>query len=163
MSRSTTMLTVAGIAVGGLVAYAVYFDYKRRTDANFRRQLRKDKKRVAKSQTPSEASASVGGIDANELRSALEKVRKEEGSCRARGKGTILHVAGWYGRAAVYARTYVPPTCRNLVMQLTNMDGRMMSRSLTKMTRRVPSGPPSETSSQEWDKVTDPGTQTPAL
>jgi mitochondrial import receptor subunit TOM20 len=23
-------------------------------------------------------------------------------------------------------------------------------------------GPPSETSSQEWDKLTDPGTQTPA-
>jgi len=34
------MLTVAGIAVGGLVAYAVYFDYRRRTDANFRKQLR---------------------------------------------------------------------------------------------------------------------------
>lgn len=34
------MLTVAGIAVGSLVAYAVYFDYKRKTDATFRRRLR---------------------------------------------------------------------------------------------------------------------------
>ena len=40
MTRSTTMLTVAGVAVGSLVAYAVYFDYKRRTDSTFRRQLR---------------------------------------------------------------------------------------------------------------------------
>ena len=40
MTRSSTMLTVAGIAVGGLAAYAVYFDYKRRTDATFRRRLR---------------------------------------------------------------------------------------------------------------------------
>jgi import receptor subunit TOM20 len=34
-------MTVAGVAVGGVLAYAVYFDYKRRTDANFRKQLRK--------------------------------------------------------------------------------------------------------------------------
>lgn len=40
MTRVSTLLTVTGIAVGSLVAYAVYFDYKRRTDSNFRRQLR---------------------------------------------------------------------------------------------------------------------------
>ncbi|KAI6034553.1 hypothetical protein BKA83DRAFT_672528 [Pisolithus microcarpus] len=78
MTKTTTMLTVAGIAVGGLVAYAVYFDYKRRTDANFRKQLRKDKKRVAKSQASSEASASSNGVDVNELKHALETVKQEE-------------------------------------------------------------------------------------
>jgi import receptor subunit TOM20 len=34
-------MTVASVAVSGILAYAVYFDYKRRTDANFRKQLRK--------------------------------------------------------------------------------------------------------------------------
>lgn len=93
------MLTVAGIAVGSLVAYAIYFDYRRRTDVNFRKQLRtwffvtaagfwrcssyalfqgKDKKRVAKSQTSSEASASSGGVEESDLKNALEQVRKEE-------------------------------------------------------------------------------------
>lgn len=34
------MLTVAGIAVGSIAAYAVYFDHKRRTDPTFRKRLR---------------------------------------------------------------------------------------------------------------------------
>lgn len=40
--------------------------------------LGKEKKRVEKSQTPSEASASSGGVDPNELASALEKIRGEQ-------------------------------------------------------------------------------------
>ena len=41
-SKSTaSALTVAGITVAtGLLAYAVYFDYKRRNDAAFRKKLR---------------------------------------------------------------------------------------------------------------------------
>lgn len=40
-SRASTVYTVAGITVlGGLVAYAVYFDYKRRNDVEFRKKLR---------------------------------------------------------------------------------------------------------------------------
>ena len=39
-SRVSTVLTVAGVTVfGGLVAYAVYFDYKRRNDVEFRKRL----------------------------------------------------------------------------------------------------------------------------
>ena len=35
------MLTVAAVTVvGGLFAYAVYFDYKRRNDSDFRKKLR---------------------------------------------------------------------------------------------------------------------------
>ncbi|KAH7887480.1 hypothetical protein F5I97DRAFT_2072803 [Phlebopus sp. FC_14] len=150
MSRSTTMLTVAGIAVGGLVAYAVYFDYKRRTDATFRKQLRKDKKRIAKSQTPSETSA-PGGVDANELRSALENVRKEEVPASPEEKeqyfmsqvgmgeqlctqGPAFHLpaAMCFYRAlrvypspveliVIYEKT-VPGPVFQIVMQLTNMD-----------------------------------------
>lgn len=43
MSNGTNrnVLTVATVSViGGLVAYAVYFDYKRRNDVTFRKQLR---------------------------------------------------------------------------------------------------------------------------
>jgi uncharacterized membrane protein YebE (DUF533 family) len=40
-SVATTALTVAGVSIAaGAVAYAVYFDYKRRNDVEFRRQLR---------------------------------------------------------------------------------------------------------------------------
>lgn len=91
-------MTVASVAVGGILAYAVYFDYKRRTDANFRKQLRKfslvaplcpqlkcdvgkEKKRVKQNQAPLESgqpSNDAGGVNANDLRSALESVRNEE-------------------------------------------------------------------------------------
>ncbi|KIJ69854.1 hypothetical protein HYDPIDRAFT_184391 [Hydnomerulius pinastri MD-312] len=193
MTRTTTMLTVAGVTVGGLVAYAVYFDYKRRTDANFRKQLRKDKKRVAKSQTPSETSASTGGIDANELRSALEKVRKEEVPAGpeekeqyfmsqvgmgeqlcAQGPAFHLPAAMCFYRAlrvypspveliVIYEKT-VPAPVFQLVMQLTNMDVSSPSPALGREGLPLPdeddegtspTGPPSEASSQEWDKVKD--------
>lgn len=58
-----------------------------------------------------------------------------------------------------------------LVMQLVNLDvssapssGGEGSASVPEEDDELgPSGPPSEASSQEWDRVTDPGTQTPAL
>ena len=40
-SRTWSALTVAGLTVaGGVLAYAVYFDYKRRNDTEFRKKLR---------------------------------------------------------------------------------------------------------------------------
>lgn len=195
------MLTVAGIAVGGLVAYAVYFDYKRRTDANFRKQLRKDKKRVAKSQASSEASASSSGVDVNELKHALETVKQEEVPTTpeekekyfmaqvgmgeqlcAKGPTFNLPAALCFYRAlrvypspveliVIYERT-VPPPVFQIVMQLTNMDVSSPSSPPGKGDAQLSDDdddelgatrPPSEASSQEWDKVTDPGSQTPAL
>lgn len=39
-NRSTSYITVAAVTIAaGLAAYAVYFDYKRRNDAEFRRKL----------------------------------------------------------------------------------------------------------------------------
>lgn len=41
MNRSSTILTITGFTfLSGVVAYAVYFDYKRRNDAAFRKKLR---------------------------------------------------------------------------------------------------------------------------
>ena len=40
-SRTSTVITAAAVTVlGGLVAYAVYFDYKRWNDSDFRKKLR---------------------------------------------------------------------------------------------------------------------------
>ncbi|EIW76196.1 MAS20-domain-containing protein [Coniophora puteana RWD-64-598 SS2] len=77
----STLLAAGAVAATGIVAYAVYFDYKRRTNSAFRKQLRKEKKRVAKTQpAPSAGGEEAGGasVDINELRGALEKVRQEE-------------------------------------------------------------------------------------
>jgi mitochondrial import receptor subunit TOM20 len=41
-SRSATILAAASLTVvSGIIAYAVYFDHKRRNDVEFRKQLRK--------------------------------------------------------------------------------------------------------------------------
>ncbi|KAG9317313.1 hypothetical protein JVU11DRAFT_1511 [Chiua virens] len=189
MTRSATMLTVAGIAVGSLVAYAVYFDYKRRTDANFRRRLRKEKKRAEKSQTPSEASASTGGVDPNELISALEKIRNEQiptdhderhqyfmtqvnmgETMSVKGPAFYMPAALCFYRAIrvypsplelimVYEKSLSAPVFQ-LVMQLVNLDVSSSPSSQGMGPGSVPdeddelspSGPPSEASSQEWDK-----------
>ena len=42
-SRTSTLLTVAGVTVlSGFLAYAVYFDYKRRNDTDFRKKWDKE-------------------------------------------------------------------------------------------------------------------------
>lgn len=39
--KTSTAVTVAGVTVAtGALAYAMYFDYKRRTDTTFRKKLR---------------------------------------------------------------------------------------------------------------------------
>jgi uncharacterized membrane protein YebE (DUF533 family) len=39
--KTSTAVTVAGVTVAtGVLAYAVYFDYKRRNDTSFRKKLR---------------------------------------------------------------------------------------------------------------------------
>jgi len=41
MSRTSSVLTLASITLlGGLLAYAAYFDHKRRNDVDFRKRLR---------------------------------------------------------------------------------------------------------------------------
>ncbi|KAI9728575.1 MAG: hypothetical protein M1834_007603 [Cirrosporium novae-zelandiae] len=48
MKTSTVAAVSIGTAVTALVAYAVYFDHKRRTDPNFRKALQRESKRHAK-------------------------------------------------------------------------------------------------------------------
>jgi import receptor subunit TOM20 len=52
MSSSLRPATIAAITVGtvatGFLAYAVYFDHRRRTDPDFRKALKRESKRTAK-------------------------------------------------------------------------------------------------------------------
>ncbi|THV08202.1 MAS20-domain-containing protein [Dendrothele bispora CBS 962.96] len=75
-SRASSILTIAGVTLLGLAAYAAYFDYKRRNDVDFRRKLRKEKKRVDKTIASSKAAEETTSTD--DLRAALEQVKKEE-------------------------------------------------------------------------------------
>ena len=48
ISTSTLLLSTAGIAASAALAYAVYFDYRRRTDPNLRKMLKKERKKLSK-------------------------------------------------------------------------------------------------------------------
>ncbi|GBE80037.1 MAS20-domain-containing protein [Sparassis crispa] len=79
-NRTSTIFTVASATVlAGLVAYVVYFDYRRRNDTEFRKKLRKDKKRVTKQHAEAEEAAKVAvKVSPEDLKAALAKVRDEE-------------------------------------------------------------------------------------
>ncbi|TCD70437.1 hypothetical protein EIP91_003518 [Steccherinum ochraceum] len=197
-SRASTIFTIAGVTVlGGLVAYAVYFDYKRRNDIDFRKKLRKEKKKV-KSVQPESAAEPV--IPADEIREALLKISDEELPQSQVDKeqyflssvdmgerlclqGPMFHLQAalsFYRALRVYPspvelvmiyQKTVPPPVFKIVMDMMQMDVSKQSSSpedAPSQARSVASeeedetsptrtGPPSETSSQEWDNVTDPG------
>lgn len=48
VQTSTIVAATVGTVTTGLIAYAVYFDYKRRNDPNFRKELKKQSKRQAR-------------------------------------------------------------------------------------------------------------------
>ncbi|KAL6244230.1 mitochondrial import receptor subunit tom20 [Rhinocladiella similis] len=48
MKTSTIVSISVGTAVTGLIAYAVYFDYKRRNDPGFRKALKRESRRQAR-------------------------------------------------------------------------------------------------------------------
>lgn len=56
-STTTIILGTASLLAAGALAYAVYFDYRRRSDPDFRRYLKKQHKRVHKAKEE-EAKAS---------------------------------------------------------------------------------------------------------
>nr|GAT58491.1 predicted protein [Mycena chlorophos] len=191
-SRTTTLLTATAISVSALVAYALYFDYKRRTDSAFRKQLRKQKKRVDKSLAESrEALQAASQVTDEELREALKAIEEEPKpgpemrenyfmsqvamgeQLAARGEAFVLPAALSFYRAlavypspsellGIYQKT-VPDEIVKVILRIINLDVSAPPQDLgidegdASPTR----GPPSETSSQEWDKVTDPGSQTP--
>jgi import receptor subunit TOM20 len=57
------------------IAYAVYFDHKRRTDPNFRRQLKKESKRQARAAREEAEAHTVKQKQA--IRDAVEEAKEE--------------------------------------------------------------------------------------
>ncbi|KAG6845444.1 hypothetical protein H0H87_009352 [Tephrocybe sp. NHM501043] len=198
-SRASSLLAVTGLTVlGGAIAYAAYFDHKRRNDADFRKKLRKEKKRVEKVAAQSKESLSLGAkgeITHATLEEALEQLKKEEPphtpeeregyfmqqvamgeQLSGRGPEFHLEAALSFYRAlrvypapmeliVIYEKT-VPQPIFKLVMDMTSLDVSKASTSSIngeifpdddEEMSPTSGGPPSEASSQEWDKVTDPG------
>ncbi|KAH9006787.1 MAS20-domain-containing protein [Lactarius hatsudake] len=81
-SRTLTVLAAAGI---GALAYAVYFDYKRRTDAGFRKRLRKEKKKLDKSVAEEATSVPTSGnplgdasVPTAEIIAAMKSIKDDQ-------------------------------------------------------------------------------------
>lgn len=79
MSSSLKPSTIAAISVGtvvtGILAYAVYFDHRRRTDPEFRKQLKRESKRTAR--VAKEEAESAGKEQKKAIREAVEKANEE--------------------------------------------------------------------------------------
>jgi import receptor subunit TOM20 len=75
LKPSTIAVIAGGTIATGLLAYAVYFDHKRRNDPQFRKQLKKESKRTEK-QAKEEAEAH-GAEQKKAIREAVERANEE--------------------------------------------------------------------------------------
>jgi hypothetical protein len=79
MSSSLKPSTIAAISVGtvvtGFVAYAVYFDHKRRNDPDFRKQLKRESKRTQRA--AKEQEQAQGEEQKKQIRDAVERANEE--------------------------------------------------------------------------------------
>ncbi|KAL8707043.1 MAG: hypothetical protein Q9225_007856 [Loekoesia sp. 1 TL-2023] len=79
MSSSIRPTTIALAAVGalatGFVAYAVYFDHKRRTDPEFRKALKRESRRIAKA--AKEEAEAQGAQQRQAIRQAVSEAQEE--------------------------------------------------------------------------------------
>ena len=72
---TTVALIGAGTIVTGILAYAVYFDHKRRNDPEFRKQLKRESKRTARA--AKEAAEAQGQQQQKEIRAAVERANQQ--------------------------------------------------------------------------------------
>lgn len=87
--RTSTIVTIAASTVfTGLVAYAVYFDHRRRTDPDFRRQLKRDSKKSQRA-AKLEAEASTRARR-DEIRALVEQVNSEQSTGSVEGNEQIF-------------------------------------------------------------------------
>jgi import receptor subunit TOM20 len=79
MSSSLKPSTIAAISVGtvvtGFLAYAVYFDHKRRNDPDFRKQLKRESKRTQRA--AKEQEEAQGHEQKKAIRDAVERANEE--------------------------------------------------------------------------------------
>ncbi|KAL8823831.1 MAG: hypothetical protein Q9170_008310 [Blastenia crenularia] len=74
--RSTTIaLATVGALATGFLAYAVYFDHKRRTDPEFRKALKRESRRIAKA--AKEEAEAQGAQQKQAIRQAVTEAQEE--------------------------------------------------------------------------------------
>jgi import receptor subunit TOM20 len=84
ISTSTVILATAGTLAAGAIAYAAYFDYRRRSDPEFRKNLKKQHKKVQKAKEE-EGEANEEGFprDPEETEGYfMQEVARGEGMCQ---------------------------------------------------------------------------------
>jgi import receptor subunit TOM20 len=69
------MTVTAGAVVTGFIAYAVYFDHRRRTDPNFRKTLKREARRQAKAEQQEQAKEQAKLR--SEIRDAIDKANRQ--------------------------------------------------------------------------------------
>jgi mitochondrial import receptor subunit TOM20 len=76
LKPSTWLAIALGTTATAFVAYAIYFDYKRQTDPEFRKELKRESKRTAKAaKAEAEASATQ---QRKKIREAVDKVNESD-------------------------------------------------------------------------------------
>ncbi|KAL8798972.1 MAG: hypothetical protein Q9223_007754 [Gallowayella weberi] len=72
---TTIVLATLGALTTGFLAYAVYFDHKRRTDPEFRKNLKRESKRIAK--VAKEEAEAQGAKQKRQIREAVTEAIEE--------------------------------------------------------------------------------------
>ncbi|PGH29086.1 hypothetical protein GX50_08158 [[Emmonsia] crescens] len=75
MKTTAIVVASAGTILTGFLAYALYFDYKRHSDAEFRRNLKRDNRRLARAVR--EESAAHGAQQIAEIKQAVQDAKEE--------------------------------------------------------------------------------------
>ncbi|EAS28596.3 mitochondrial import receptor subunit [Coccidioides immitis RS] len=75
MRTSTIVAASAGTFLTGLLAYAIYFDYKRQSDPEFRRALKRDNRRLARAVR--QESEAEGAKQKEEIKRAVQEAKDE--------------------------------------------------------------------------------------
>lgn len=75
VQTSVIVAATAGTFATGLLAYAIYFDHRRRTDPGFRKQLKKESKRQARAAKEEAEANSTRQRQA--IRAALQEAKEE--------------------------------------------------------------------------------------
>ncbi|TKA67679.1 hypothetical protein B0A49_06993 [Cryomyces minteri] len=75
IKTSTIVAGVVGTVVTGFVAYAIYFDHKRRSDPNFRKALKRESKKQARA--AKEEADAQGQKQKQQVREAVDQANEE--------------------------------------------------------------------------------------
>lgn len=75
ISTSTVILATAGTLAAGALAYAAYFDYRRRSDPEFRKSLKKQHKKVQKAKEEEGKAAEQGQKE--KIKRAVEEANED--------------------------------------------------------------------------------------